>query len=85
VSAENAQLVERLYDWLAAGDGGRAFDVYDAEIEWDTSNAPWLLELGSHLVYHGHEGVRRARLRSGRAAWLLADRLGPCAGGVRLG
>ena len=68
MSAENVEVVRRLYEQLAAGDSEGAFEVYDPEIEWDGSRVPWLLELGFDPVYRGHDGVR-AVLRSFFAAW----------------
>ena len=68
MSAENVELVQRLYEWVQAGENDRAFEVYDPDIEWDSSRAPWLLELGFDPLYRGHEGVRTA-LRGWLEAW----------------
>jgi ketosteroid isomerase-like protein len=68
MSAENLQLVRELYEWMAAGEAEKAFELYDPEIEWDSSNAPWLLALGFEPIYRGHEGVRRA-MRAWLEAW----------------
>ena len=68
MSAENVEIVRRLYEQIAAGNSEGAFEVYDPEIEWDSTRAPWLLELGFDPLYRGHEGVRTA-LRAFFAAW----------------
>jgi ketosteroid isomerase-like protein len=72
MSAENVEIVRGLYASMAAGEGENAFDVYDVEIEWDVSGAPWLLELGFDPVYRGHAGVRRG-LRGWLEAWDTID------------
>jgi ketosteroid isomerase-like protein len=58
MSAENVELVRRLYAAFKAGDNVWPFEVYDAEIEWDISAVPWGLELGFEPIYRGHDGVR---------------------------
>jgi ketosteroid isomerase-like protein len=60
VSAENVAVIRQLYAWFEAGEAEKAFAVYDPEIEWDSSRAPWLLELGFEPVVRGHDGVRSA-------------------------
>ena len=55
-----------------SGESERAFDVYHPDVEWDSSRAPWLLELGFDPVYRGHDGVRAA-LRAWLEAWETID------------
>jgi ketosteroid isomerase-like protein len=72
MSTENLELVRRLYGWMAAGEVEKAFEVYDPEIEWDGSAAPWLLDLGFESMYRGHDQVRKA-LGSWLEAWKSID------------
>jgi ketosteroid isomerase-like protein len=72
MSAENMELVRRVYGWMAAGEAEKAFEVYDPEIEWDSSDASWLLDLGFEPLYRGHDQVRKA-LRSWLEAWKSID------------
>jgi ketosteroid isomerase-like protein len=72
MSDENLQLVRKLYEWMAAGDAEKAFELYDPEIEWDSSNAPWLLALGFEPIVRGHEPVRRG-IRAWFEAWEEID------------
>ena len=60
MSADNVEVVRRVYDWMASGEAERTFDVYDEDIEWDASGAEWLHELGFQHTYRGHSGVREA-------------------------
>jgi ketosteroid isomerase-like protein len=68
MSAENVEVIRRMYAWFAAGEGERAFEVYDPEVEWDATRAPWLLELGFKPINRGHQAVRDA-LRAWLEAW----------------
>jgi ketosteroid isomerase-like protein len=68
MSVENVALIRQLCGWVAAGEGERAFALYDPEIEWDSGGAPWLQELGFDRVYRGHDEVRGA-LRAWFEAW----------------
>ena len=57
VSSENVAIVRALAEGFQRRDHERAFDFYDADIEWDVSRVgDTMLELAG--VYHGHEGVR---------------------------
>jgi ketosteroid isomerase-like protein len=53
MSQENVEIVRALAEAFQHRQHERAFDFYDAEIEWDASRAP--TDAG---VYYGHEGVR---------------------------
>jgi hypothetical protein len=74
MSAEKVELVRRLYEAYMARDNAWPFEVYDPDIEWDLSRMPWLVEMGTEPVCHGHEGV---------SAWAVLTRFGaealPCA------
>jgi ketosteroid isomerase-like protein len=72
MSVENVELVRRLYGWMAAGEAEKSFEVYDPEIEWDSSQAQWLLDLGFDPLYRGHDEVRMV-LRSWLEAWESID------------
>jgi ketosteroid isomerase-like protein len=67
VSAENVEIVRRVFEATARRDAETVFALYDPAVEWDTSRA----ELGRLIeggVFHGHEGVRRF-LRKYNEAW----------------
>jgi ketosteroid isomerase-like protein len=68
MSSSNVALIRQVYSWMAAGEAEKAFEVYDPDIEWDSSGAPWLTELGFETTYRGHAGVREA-LRAWFGAW----------------
>jgi ketosteroid isomerase-like protein len=71
MSAENVELVRRIYAWMAAGEAERSFAVYDEAIEWDLTRAPFVLQLGFEAVSRGHDAIR-----AGMRAWLEAwDRI----------
>jgi ketosteroid isomerase-like protein len=55
MSADNVALVRQMYEWFAARENAKPFEVYDADVEWDGSRFPML---GFEPVYRGHEGVR---------------------------
>jgi ketosteroid isomerase-like protein len=63
MSAENVELVRQLYEWFAARENAKPFEVYDPDIEWDVSRqfatgpVPGF-GVGFDQVYRGHEGVR---------------------------
>jgi ketosteroid isomerase-like protein len=67
VSQENVEIVRALLEGFAARDHARAFDLYDANIEWDASAGE---ELNADLagIYHGHAGVR-TYWRNWLSAW----------------
>src|SRR5207302_2737404 len=67
MSTENIELIRRLYEWFASGDGEKAFEVYDRGIEWDSSATRWLVEMGFPPLVVGHDAVR-----TGMASWLEA-------------
>ena len=62
MSAENVDAVRRIYYWVASSEPERAFDLYAEDIEWDSSGAPWILQLGFSPIYRGQEAVRQAPL-----------------------
>ncbi len=72
MSAENVELVRRIYDWVASSEPERAFELYADDVEWDSSGAPWILQLGFSPRYRGHDAVRGA-LRSWFQAWERID------------
>ena len=58
MSAENVELIRRIYEAVARRDIETPFEIYADEIVWDISNT----QRGGMLprqVFHGHEGVRR--------------------------
>ena len=65
---ENVELVRQLYAWFAAGETEKAFEVYDEDIEWNTTGAPWLVELGFAAVSRGHDAIREG-FRDWLEAW----------------
>jgi ketosteroid isomerase-like protein len=57
MSAENVELVRRLFDAVARRDAEAVLSLYDPEVEWDGSRHPWA-EVIPPAVYHGHDGLR---------------------------
>jgi ketosteroid isomerase-like protein len=58
MSAENVDIVRRVYEAVARRDTTSVLDLYDAEVVWDASRGTPLGELTGESVYHGHEGLR---------------------------
>lgn len=56
MSAENVEIVRRLYDAFAQRDNDYPFTVYDEEIVLDMRRSPIP---DAQQVYHGHDGIRR--------------------------
>jgi ketosteroid isomerase-like protein len=59
MSAENVDVVRRLYEAVARGDAPTVLSLYDPEVEWDASRSP-LGRVTGASVFRGHEGLRRA-------------------------
>ena len=67
MSRENVEAVRRIADAWHRGDLDMAYDLYDPEIEWDSTRMEALIpDLGG--TFHGHEGVR-AFWRRWLSAW----------------
>ena len=62
------ELVRQIYAWFAAGESEKPFEVYDENIEWNSTATPWLIELGFPGVVRGHDAIR-AGFRSWFEAW----------------
>jgi ketosteroid isomerase-like protein len=58
MSAENVEIVRRLYEAVALGETGTVLSLYDPEVDFDYSHGPGADVMG-RSVYHGHEGLRR--------------------------
>jgi ketosteroid isomerase-like protein len=71
MSAENVEIVRELLESFQQRDHERAFDFYDPEIEWDTTEHR---EANPDIagVYRGHDGVR-AYWRNWLGAWKDLD------------
>ncbi len=67
MSAENVEIVRRLYQTVERGDTAAVFAFYDPEVEWDMTRGP-LAGLTGWGVYRGHEGLRRF-FRERHEAW----------------
>ena len=59
MSAENVELVRRIYDAVVARDTVTPFDIYAEDIVWDISGSARGAMVGRSPIAHGHEGVRR--------------------------
>jgi ketosteroid isomerase-like protein len=60
VSADNVEVVRRVYEAVARRDTAAVLALYDPDVEWDASRGTPLGELtGGSDVYRGHEGLRR--------------------------
>jgi ketosteroid isomerase-like protein len=68
MSLQNVELVRQIYAWFAAGESEKPFELYDENIEWNSTGAPWLIELGFAGVVWGHDAVREG-FRSWLEAW----------------
>ena len=56
MSQQNVEVVQDLLEAFARRDHERAFEFYDADIEWDASQQGVVVD--ARGVYRGHEGVR---------------------------
>jgi ketosteroid isomerase-like protein len=59
MSAENVELVRRLFEAYRTRDNLWPFEVYDPGIEVDVRGQPELVALDWEPVYRGHDGFRR--------------------------
>ena len=59
MSAENVELVRRIYDAVARRDADTPFEIYAEDIVWDISGSARGSMIGERPVAHGHAGVRR--------------------------
>jgi ketosteroid isomerase-like protein len=71
VSAENVEIVRRVFEATARRDADAVVALYDPDVEWDTTRAALgqLIEAG---VFRGYEGARRF-LRKYNEAWEQMD------------
>jgi uncharacterized protein len=67
MTAENVEIVRRVYEAAANRDGAAALSLYSADVEWDISHSP-ARELMGHRVYRGHDGLRQF-FREWQEAW----------------
>jgi len=67
MSQENVEVVRTLAEGFQRRQHEQAFDLYDPEIEWDSSRMAER-QPDNAGVYHGHEGVR-AFWRDWLSAW----------------
>ena len=73
MSAENVEIVRRLYDAVACRDSATVLSIYHPEVEWDHSRNESVVGLmGGPAIYHGHEGVREWS-RDWYEAWESVD------------
>ena len=61
MSAENVELVRRLYEAVAARDSEAVLSIYHRDLVWDHSHNSEMVGLtaGQSRTYHGHDGLRR--------------------------
>jgi ketosteroid isomerase-like protein len=59
MSAENVEVVRRLYDAVARRDTEAILELYDPEIEWDGSRNRWAEVMTSHAIWKGHDDLRK--------------------------
>ena len=67
MSQENVEVVRTLAEWFQQRQHEQAFDLYDPEIEWDSSRMAER-QPDNAGVYRGHDGVR-AFWRDWLSAW----------------
>ena len=54
MSAENVELVRRLYEAVASRDSETVLSIYHPNVEWDhRHNAELIGLMGGQIVYHG--------------------------------
>jgi ketosteroid isomerase-like protein len=67
VSAENVEIVRRVYEAAARHDTESVLSLYDADIEWDFTRGGFGGLIGTK-VYRGYEGLRQF-FRAWNEAW----------------
>jgi ketosteroid isomerase-like protein len=67
MSQENVEVVRRLLDAVARRDAATVLALYDEDVEWDASQAPFARVSGVS-VFRGHDGLRAA-FREWYEAW----------------
>jgi ketosteroid isomerase-like protein len=67
MSADNVEIVRRIYEAVARRDAAAVLDLYDPEVEIDLSRLPES-GLGGEAYLRGHEGLRHS-FRSWSEAW----------------
>jgi len=68
MSAQNVDLVRRIYDAGARRDTEAVLAAHDPEIEWDISRSPARSLIAGSQHYYGHDGLR-AFFREWYEAW----------------
>ena len=58
MSAENVDVVRRVYEAVARRDTAGVLALYDRDVEWDMSRHPHGTRMGRE-VYRGHDALRR--------------------------
>lgn len=59
MSAENVEVVRRLYEATARHDSDAVLEFYDPEVEFDLTRARGWGPVTRQNVYRGHDGLRR--------------------------
>jgi ketosteroid isomerase-like protein len=67
MSAENIEIVRRVYEAAARHDSAAVLALYDPEVEWDSSRLPEANLLGWRVI-HGHDQLRKM-FREWHEAW----------------
>ncbi len=58
MSAENLDIVRRVYEAVERRDTASVLELYDPDVEWDASRGTVPGDLTGESVYRGHEGLR---------------------------
>jgi ketosteroid isomerase-like protein len=57
VSAEDPEIVRRVYEAVTRHDSEAVLALYDEDVHWDFTNSPFR-DFFPRTVYRGHEGIR---------------------------
>ena len=68
MSEHDVEIVRRVYDAAVHRDQASVLELYDPEIEWDTSRPGTPGDMAGRGVYRGHDGLR-AWFRAWYEAW----------------
>jgi ketosteroid isomerase-like protein len=72
MSAENVELVRRVYSAVSRRDNATVLALYHPDVEWDFSRSP-IGDVTSRDVYRGHAGLRRWWREWGEAWEVIED------------
>ena len=72
MSAENVEIVRRIYEAAGRRDRATVLAHYDTDVEWDSSGSPLTRLVGGQRIYRGHTGLQNW-FREYHEAWERID------------